>query len=206
MAIKSIAQLKALWVTGYVPTQADFADLFDSFLNMLNFGYFTDYTLFSCPDNTVVTLDLSSKNIWILPNFENFNDLEELNVNSNSIEEITLSEGLLSIKKFYASSNTLTLVTIPSALTTLENIQIVASGLTSLILPSTLTALNYLDLHDNDLDVTSVDQILAALNTSGVSSGNFFLNGGTNAVPTGGASNADYVALTGRGCWVYINT
>ena len=30
MAIKTISQLKALWLTGYIPTQQDFDDLFDS--------------------------------------------------------------------------------------------------------------------------------------------------------------------------------
>jgi hypothetical protein len=34
MAAKTIAQLKALWVTGYTPTQSDFDDLFDSYMNM----------------------------------------------------------------------------------------------------------------------------------------------------------------------------
>jgi len=31
MSQKSVAQLKALWITGFIPTQSDFADFFDSF-------------------------------------------------------------------------------------------------------------------------------------------------------------------------------
>ena len=30
MAVKTIAELKALWVTGYTPTEQDFENLFDS--------------------------------------------------------------------------------------------------------------------------------------------------------------------------------
>lgn len=36
MTQKTIQQFKALWVTGYMPTQADFADFFDSFINCLD--------------------------------------------------------------------------------------------------------------------------------------------------------------------------
>jgi len=36
MAQLTRAQLKALWITGYIPTQADFANLFDSILTLLD--------------------------------------------------------------------------------------------------------------------------------------------------------------------------
>lgn len=36
MAQLTRAQLKALWVTGYVPTQTDFSNFFDSFFNLLD--------------------------------------------------------------------------------------------------------------------------------------------------------------------------
>ena len=55
------------------------------------------------------------------------------------------------------------------------------------------------------LSVTSVDSILANVNTAGVSNGTLDISGGTNASPTGGGTNADYLALIGRGWTVTIN-
>lgn len=36
MAVKTIAELKDIWITGYVPTQSDYVDLFDSLTNLQN--------------------------------------------------------------------------------------------------------------------------------------------------------------------------
>ena len=55
------------------------------------------------------------------------------------------------------------------------------------------------------LSVTSVDSILANVNTAGVSNGTLDISGGTNASPTSGGTNADYLALIGRGWTVTIN-
>lgn len=42
MAIKTIAELKALWITGYKPIQQDYADLFDSYFSIA--GHVLDIT------------------------------------------------------------------------------------------------------------------------------------------------------------------
>ena len=49
------------------------------------------------------------------------------------------------------------------------------------------------------LSVTSVDAILASINAAGTTYGTLGFEGSTNAIPTGGAANADVVALRARG-------
>jgi hypothetical protein len=63
---KTTQELKALWVTGYTPTQQDFADLFDSFtpVDQSSAWKFTDVTeeetsvLFSTPLEIGTEFDL----------------------------------------------------------------------------------------------------------------------------------------------------
>jgi hypothetical protein len=52
---------------------------------------------------------------------------------------------------------------------------------------------------------TGVDGILRRCNLSALANETILLNGGTNASPTGGVTNADYVDLTSNGCVVLIN-
>jgi hypothetical protein len=58
---------------------------------------------------------------------------------------------------------------------------------------------------NNALGVTSVDNMLAALDASGVINGVVDLSGGTNATPTGGALNVNTVSLQGKGWTVTTN-
>ena len=51
MAIKTIAELKALWITGYKPTQQDYADLFDSYFSIA--GHVLDITYADLYNKTV---------------------------------------------------------------------------------------------------------------------------------------------------------
>lgn len=57
------------------------------------------------------------------------------------------------------------------------------------------------------LDASNVDAILAAFaaGLGSTTSGTINVSGGTNAAPTGGSSNADYLALTGAGITVFIS-
>lgn len=57
------------------------------------------------------------------------------------------------------------------------------------------------------LDEASVDNVLASFAAGlGATTGTIDLSGGTNAIPTDGAANTDYVSLTGAGITVNINT
>ena len=62
-----------------------------------------------------------------------------------------------------------------------------------------------IDFNGDNLDTGSVDAVLARCNASGLTTATIDLSGGTNASPTGGILNPDYVGLTGAGCTVLIN-
>ena len=60
-------------------------------------------------------------------------------------------------------------------------------------------------IHECAIDVTGIDNILAAVNNAGTSGGNLQLEGGTNGVPTA-AGLADKLELEGRGWTVTVNS
>lgn len=66
-------------------------------------------------------------------------------------------------------------------------------------------SVNFYSFQTNALTQSSVNAILALVNSDGVSNGSLYLDQGTNASPTGGASNTDKLALEGRGWTVAIN-
>lgn len=65
----------------------------------------------------------------------------------------------------------------------------------------------YYDFGENALTVPSVDDILQKVNMFAgmIPNGDLYLDGGTNAAPTGGAANTDVVALQGNGWTVTHN-
>lgn len=65
MAQKTAAQFKALFVTGYTPTQQDFADLFDSYLNLVDNPFTPTYL--EVPVSAAQILALGSDPIDLLP-------------------------------------------------------------------------------------------------------------------------------------------
>jgi len=60
-------------------------------------------------------------------------------------------------------------------------------------------------LDGNDLDESAVNGILIAVEANGTSNGTLYLNGGTNAVPTGAGLTA-YNALVARNWDVAVNS
>lgn len=92
-----------------------------------------------------------------------------------------------------------------SALVTVSSINV--SDNASLATASVSDATTCIDISFADcaLNTASVNGILADINTAGQINGTLNLGGGTNASPTGGVLNADYVALVGNGWTVTIN-
>jgi Leucine-rich repeat (LRR) protein len=70
---------------------------------------------------------------------------------------------------------------------------------------SVTSILTYFNATNNDLNQTAVDNLLAAFDAAGQSSGTLLLSGGTNDAPTGGATNANYLSLLSKGWTVTIN-
>ena len=92
-----------------------------------------------------------------------------------------------------------------SSLILLQTLNLRSNSLTTVTIPNTLTALTYLDLSANALTLASVDAVLLHLDTAGALGGTVYLNGGTNASPTGGATNVNKLSLEGKGWTVTIN-
>jgi hypothetical protein len=81
------------------------------------------------------------------------------------------------------------------------------SALTEIIMPTALTSDSavYFGFNSNALSQTSVDTILAKCVSYSVAGGTLDLGGGTNASPTGGTANLNYISLTNNGWTVTIN-
>jgi hypothetical protein len=63
-----------------------------------------------------------------------------------------------------------------------------------------------ISLQNCNLDLSSVDNLLVAVDNNGLSNGQLDLSGGTNAIPTDGELNVNVVSLRLRGWQVYLNS
>ena len=60
MAKLTLAQLKEKWITGYIPTQSDFADLFDTIFTQLSSGLDRNNNIVYGPEPSESDIELSS--------------------------------------------------------------------------------------------------------------------------------------------------
>jgi len=135
------------------------------------------------PPAVITSLDWSSKLLYDIPDLSSLILLQTLDL----------------------EANLLTTVTIPDTLTALANLYLQFNSLTTVTIPNTLTALANLNLNSNALTIASVDAVLLNLDTAGALNGTVNLSGGTNASPTGGATNVNKLSLEGKGWTVNIN-
>lgn len=124
-----------------------------------------------------------------------------INVSGKSLTSFHPGSLLPSLASLNVATNLLSSLDI-TGLTSLVTLVAVANLITSLDV-STNPLLKTINCSVNAL--RNVDQILATVNGFGSSSGTLALHLGSNAVPTGGASNADVLALRARGWTVNIN-
>ena len=192
---------------GLTPSLKNADKLIDSKIHELNADFAVSglgiryYT----PPAVITSLDWSSKLLYDIPDLSSLILLQTLNLQSNSLTTVTIPDTLTSLTNLFLGSNSLTTVTIPNTLTALTYLNLESNSLTTVTIPDTLTALTYLDLGANALTLASVDAVLLNLDTAGALNGTVYLNGGTNASPTGGATNANKLSLEGKGWTVYIN-
>ena len=157
------------------------------------------------PPAVITSLDWSSKLLYDIPDLSSLILLTYLDLQSNSLTTVTIPNTLTALEYLNLHSNSLTTVTIPDTLTALATLNLAFNSLTTVTIPDTLTALTYLDLGVNALTLASVDAVLLNLDTAGALNGKVYLNGGTNASPTGGATNVNKLSLEGKGWTVTIN-
>jgi Leucine-rich repeat (LRR) protein len=170
---------------GLTPSLKNADKLIDAKINELNVDFVVSGLgiRYYAPPAVITSLDWSSKLLYDIPDISSLILLQSLDLNNNS----------------------LTTVTIPSTLTALETLDLNNNSLTTVTIPSTLTALTTLNLYDNALNLASVDAVLLNLDTAGALNGTLYLSGGTNASPTGGATNVNKLSLEGKGWTVNIN-
>ena len=170
---------------GLTPSLKNADKLIDSKIHELNADFAVSglgiryYT----PPAVITSLDWSSKLLYDIPDLSSLILLTSLDLQSNSLTTVTIPDTLTALANLYLNSNSLTTVTIPD----------------------TLTALANLDLQSNALTIASVDAVLLNLDTAGAINGFVDLSGGTNASPTGGATNVNKLSLEGKGWTVLIN-
>jgi len=157
------------------------------------------------PPAVITSLDWSSKLLYDIPDLSSLILLQTLNLRSNSLTTVTIPNTLTALATLDLRLNSLTTVTIPNTLTALFYLDLQSNSLTTVTIPDTLTALTLLDLRENALNIASVDAVLLNLDTAGALNGMINLSGGTNASPTGGATNVNKLSLEGKGWTVTIN-
>ena len=192
---------------GLTPSLKNADKLIDSKIHELN----ADFAVsglglrYYAPPAVITSLDWSSKLLYDIPDLSSLILLTSLDLQSNSLTTVTIPNTLTALAYLNLQSNSLTTVTIPDTLTALATIDLHSNSLTTVTIPNTLTALSFLDLSGNALNLASVDAVLLNLDTAGVLNGTVDLSGGTNASPTGGATNVNKLSLEGKGWTVTIN-
>ena len=109
------------------------------------------------------------------------------------------------------SCGALTSVSISSIVSIAGGLEVSSCGfITSVTVAASIALSNdfLISFADSALDNATVDAILAACaaGMGGTNSGTLDLSGGSNATPTGGTSNSDYLTLSGAGITVNINS
>jgi hypothetical protein len=147
----------------------------------------------------------------LTPSLKNADKLIDAKINELNVDFVVSGLGI----RYYAPPAVITslnwssklLYDIPdiSSLILLQSLDLNNNSLTTVTIPSTLTALTTLNLYDNALNLASVDAVLLNLDTAGALNGTLYLSGGTNASPTGGATNVNKLSLEGKGWDVIIN-
>jgi hypothetical protein len=214
---------------GLTPSLKNADKLIDAKINELNVDFVVSGLgiRYYAPPAVITSLDWSSLLLYDIPDISSLILLQTLVLNNNSLTTVTIPSTLTNLTNLYLYNNSLTTVTIPNTLTALEtldlrdnslttltipntltaltNLYLTDNSLTTVTIPKTLTALTNLDLNNNALNLASVDAVLLNLDTAGALNGTLYLSGGTNASPTGGATNVNKLSLEGKGWTVNIN-
>jgi len=117
--------------------------------------------------------------------------LETISVAYNDLTSLVLTNNS-NLKQIVAHFNNLTTVVWPVGASELANINVGDNNLTSLFLmdPALWADSGSYTFSNNSLDATSVNDVLQSADASGKLNGNLYLEGGTNAAPTGAGITA----------------
>ena len=195
MAILTNAQLKALWVTGFKPTQADFDDLFDSIKSgipeIFNLNAFSDVT-FSLDFSQRIPQYVSASGINCKSvRFDDLSQLQSLLFSSNSLVDVCnidlSSAGQLIMLDGSGNTNVNFFgFSYLYSLTTLRLYQVTLNGalLTGINHIEASNLLTTVDLSGNAFTQGAVDNVLEDLVNLAAHDGNCDLSGASMASPS----------------------
>jgi hypothetical protein len=208
MTQKTRASLDSLWVHGYTPTQTDYENLFDSFLNFLSDAGFLVNDTYIWSNFVGAILNPFASNPLIKKFiFLNCPGITDFSFNNNAvITSVNLSNSTLNVTSIFITNCPLLTIIDVANCGTLQTVGFNGCTLLESIGTTDLSSITNGNFNGCALTVMNIDIILSMCNSGGLAGGTLNLSGGTNGIPTGGVLNADYVALLGKGWTVNINT
>ena len=168
--------------------------------------------LSACPD--LVTIDFNENHLTgVIPYVNNLTKIKNLSLNNNGFSgHLPEFTNLTSLTYFRINANKRQgsgglVGNIPDLsgsvnLQTLDAASNQLSGWSGSVWPSSVTSQN-IQIQNNSLTTAAVDAFLAAVDAAGGTNGTLNI-GGTNASPTGGASNSNRLSLVSKGWTVGI--
>jgi hypothetical protein len=160
----------------------------------LSKNYLSSVSLSNFP--SLANLNLSNNNFSSYSIPAELTSLNSFAISNNSLSNFSIPAELTSLNSFAASNNQLANVTIPSGLGNLTSLNLYNNQLGSFVIDSSWVNINIIRLNNNLInDVSIINQILIDLSVYAFSAwqvggGTLYLNGGTNAIPTGDAITA----------------
>jgi len=154
----------------------------------------------------MVTFDASETSISSITIPVEWVNLSILNLYSTSISALTTHSEWVNITAIRLYQTSISSITTYNTWTSLATFLIYDTSITTLTIHPEWVAMVNFDAKNNAItSATDINNILIALDTANQSSGYIYLNGGTNACPTGAGLTAK-TNLEGRGVTVNVNT
>jgi hypothetical protein len=215
MAIKSLSELKSLWVTGYKPTQADFWDLFDTIKSGVPESFIFSYMNLPSftPDFSMrlayaLSYDSSHLKSIVLGDCSLLNSLTFSN-GDFSVSQVIDVSGMANLVTCYVNSYNNLLYTgygesDSISDLSISNVSVGGVKITTIEDLTNATALSTANFSNNNLSQAAVDKVLADIDSVGLHDGELYLNGGTNSAPSA-AGLISKGNLVGKGWSVATN-
>ena len=173
------------------------------------------------------SVDISSTSISVLATHATWVNFYALDMGNTSISSLTTHPEWVNIQYFYLGQSSLSTLTTYAAWTKLRHIDVshtsvnslttyaawtdfrylnaISSAITNMIAHSAWILLSTFNVANNAIiSATNINNMLIAIDATGITTGNITMNGGTNAAPTGAGITAAS-NLSGRGVSVLTN-
>lgn len=130
-------------------------------------------------------LSLYTNEIVGLETFKEWVNITEISIQNNLLTSIDTHKEWVNIKIVSVYNNEITSIDTYKEWVNIESIYLINTGLTAFINHIEWVNLIYVELYDNNINETNINNILTVEDAKNRSNNNIYLNGGTNAAPTG---------------------